>query len=359
MIEQIKSALLHTNKPTMSKKYLSCSSTLLNLACTNTTQGAWPLGSVVLFVGDSDSGKTWIALASLAEAANRKLFDDYRLIFDNAENGALMDMERYFGKRLRKRLEPPRVDENGKAVYSKTVEDFYDNVDDAVEDGRKFVYVLDSENALGSRSEEKLRKKNKARRQKGAKEGDTYGTEKAKAHAKNLNRVASALARTKSILIIISQTRDKIGATGFGPRKTRSGGRALAFYAHIQVWSATKEEIKSKEIRGKKRQQGIKSLCQVKRSRVTGKKRSVEIPIYHSVGVDDVGSCIDYLVEEKYWSKTQGKIKAKDFKFVGFKDELVKHVEENELEPDLQRLVGKIWNEIEEATKIERKKRYE
>ena len=88
------------------------------------------------------------------------------------------------------------------------------------------------------------------------------------------------------------------------------------------------------------------------------------MPILHSHGIDDLGSCIDYLIDEGEWTKSKsGMIKASGLG-PGFDDPmrqetLIKQIEEKELEDDLRELVGEVWAAIERACEIKRKKRYE
>jgi len=153
--DEIKKAMKSKKKKnTISKKdFLSTGSTLLNLACTNNPRGGFIKGTYVFFVGDSSSGKTWLSLGCLAEASINKHFKDYRLIYDNGENGALMDLSYYFGDAVAERLEPPRYSDDGDEMFSSKIEEFYYNVDDAVKEGKPFIYILDSMDSLSSKDE--------------------------------------------------------------------------------------------------------------------------------------------------------------------------------------------------------------
>lgn len=159
-------------EPVDISKGLSTGSTLLNLAITGHRGAGFLPGHIYLLVGDSSSGKTWLSLTCMAEAARRKDFDNHRFIFDNAEDGALMDIERYFGRKVADRLEPPRV-VDGEARYSETVEDFYDNLDDAAMNGRPFIYVLDSMDTLQSVTETQEYEEQKEARRSGKAAEDT------------------------------------------------------------------------------------------------------------------------------------------------------------------------------------------
>ena len=144
---------------------------------------------------------------------------------------------------------------------------------------------------------------------------------KAKINATNLRRFLTPLKKSGSILIIINQTRDNLGF-GF-EKKTRSGGHALRFYANIEMWSSVKRKT-SKTVRGKPRQLGVECKIQIKKNRITGRERTIFLPIYHSFGIDDIGSCIDYLLTEDYWKKDK-EINAKGLGIKGSRNKIIIH----------------------------------
>ena len=113
-----------------------------------------------------------------------------------------------------------------------------------------------------------------------------------------------------------------------------------------------------KTVNGKKRQLGVESNIKIKKNRITGRDRTVTIPIYHSFGIDDVGSCIDYLIDEGHWKRGK-EINAKGLGIKGSRNQIIRRIEKEGLEKDLHELVSEVWNSIEEACIIKRKKRYE
>jgi hypothetical protein len=60
---------------------------------------------------------------------------------------------------------------------------------------------------------------------------------------------------------------------------------------------AVKGHIKRKES-----DVGVNVRVKISKNKITGKLRIIEFPIYYDYGVDDIGSCIDFLIEEKHWS---------------------------------------------------------
>jgi RecA/RadA recombinase len=335
---------------------LSTGSTLLNLACTGSGNGGFVSGKFYLFVGDASAGKTFLAMTCLAEACLDPDFSQHRLIYDNIEDGCLLNIKELFNEDLESRIEPPRL-VDGEPIYSTTVEDFYFHLDDAVESGRPFIYVLDSMDALTSEADaEKFKKLKKASRSNTEVAG-SYGMDKAKRNSEGLRRAVSSLRGTKSILIVLCQTRDNVGF-GFA-EKTRAGGRALKFYATVEIWAAIRKTIK-KYIRGKNRQVGVKVLWKVKKNRITGLLHEVEFDIYPSFGVDDVGSCVDYLVSEGHWKSKGSKIDASDIGpgFCVSREKLIAEIESYELIDRVRGLVCDCWNDIQAEGGVKRQNRY-
>lgn len=333
---------------------LSTGSTLLNLACGNDAHvGLWP-GKYYLVVGDATAGKTFLAMSILAEAVQNPDFDKYRLIYDNCEDGCLMDLDRLFGVGLRKRLEAPERASGSGRGYSSTIEEFYFALDTALTQGPT-IYILDSMDALTSAQEiEHFAKLKKATKAATAAPG-SFGMSKAKKNSEYLRRTLKPLRESGSILLILSQTRDDLGF-GFA-KKTRAGGHSLRFYATVEIWASVVGTIK-KSIRKKDRQIGVKVRWRVKKNRITGRLGEVDFELYPSYGIDDIGSCIDYLVDEGWWSMKGRTITAESMELSGTREKLISVIEDKGLEDGLHKEVGLCWAEIEDGGKLVRKGRY-
>lgn len=343
-----------------SQDLLSTGSTLLNLATSGDWKGGLEKGRYYFLVGDSSSGKTFLSLTCFAEAMRHSEFSKYRLIHDDVEGGALMDFEKFFGKKVAERIEPPAGTKED-PIYSQSIEDFYFHVTDLLEEGKPLIYVLDSMDALTSKYELKKFDERKKASQKGTEAKGDFGDGKAKINSIGIRKILPMLRDTGSILLVINQTRDNINAGMFDPKKTRSGGYALTFYATLELWSSVGEKLK-KAVRGKDRIVGITAKIQVKKNRLTGRTWMVELPIYYELGIDDVGSCVDYLIKEGTWKRAStGGIKVTGIgPTVTMKRiPLIKHIEANDLVDDVRELVAQTWKEIEAGCLMGRKPRYE
>ena len=109
---------------------------------------------------------------------------------------------------------------------------------------------------------------------------------------------------------------------------------------------------------GKDRKIGITTRVEVKKNRGTGRDRMVNVPIYYSYGIDDVGHMVDYLLEEGHWSKERGVINAKEFDVKLKRDDLLRHIEKDDLQFELKQLVRVTWEGIEAACELQRQPRY-
>ena len=336
-------------KPEKSKpvKGLSTGSVLVNLAMSGHASWGIAAGTYTLLVGDSASGKTFLALTMLAEASINSAFDKHQLIYFAPERGARMSTTKFFGKKLAARL---------LGMYPETIERFYYDVDTILREGPA-VIVLDSMDSLTSEDElEKFAERKKAA-DKGKEVAGSYGTSKAKQNSADLRVTVNRLDETGSVLVIISQTRDNIGfGAQFNP-KTRSGGKALTFYATSELWFSVGGAIK-KTVKGKPRDVGSRLIVKVKKNRETGAKRDVTLHHYPSFGFDDTGSMVEYLIDEGHWPETKGRVTAPEFKHEGFREKLIETIEQQNGERTLRMLVSETWREIEAACSVSRKPRY-
>lgn len=329
------------------KDLIPSGSTLLNCALADNPYAGWSVGKISNLVGDTFTGKSLLALSMLAEICQESRFDKYDLIYSDDEQAMEFDIKYLFGKKLLDRIEL-RVESNA----CETVEDMERAILKELNKGKPFIYINDSFDAISSEAE--IARKKKQQTDEENKKG-SFKLEKPKLAGEMLRTIDKGLSESRSFVFVISQTRSKIGpAAIFGNPKTRSGGDALHFWCCHEVWL-----MKGKDIKKKDRPIGSNVLLSVAKNKVTGKRRKINIPIYTDYGVDDIGSCIDFLVDEGHWEKEGNTIVAAEFNLEGTRNRIISGIESHELEKDLQQLVGNKWNEIEESLKLGRKRKYE
>lgn len=332
---------------------LPTGSTLLNLALSDNKSGGWLKGSMVNIIGDSSAGKSFVALTTLVEMSISKKFDKYSLIYDDVENANSFDMAHLFGNNFKNRIKAPEINDDGVGIPSDMIEDFQLNLINALQAG-SCVYCLDSFDALNSEADEKKSMEMLKSRANGNLIKGSYGMAKAKKSSEVLRQIIGKLSSTKSFLSIISQTRDNVDPLSM-QKKTRAGGKALKFYATHEIWLANGGAIKSK-----KRQIGIKCKIKITKNKLTGKIREIEFPIYYDYGIDNIGSCVDFLIKEDHW--TGGGVKRITPHGLDLepctRSALILQIEQQDLEQKVSNIVGKVWHKIEDSLRLNRKPRY-
>ena len=354
LVDQLRKRLLAEKKPKKQWDGLSTGLTLLDLGISGQPGVGILPGHFVLLVGGARAGKTWLLLQIMAEAVINKQFRRYHLVHDNPERGSLMSIRNYFGKLADRKEDPP----SGR--HSETLEGFYDNVARQAKLNEPFIYGLDSEDALPPEAEIKKVNQDRRHREKGKDITGSYGTAKPKINSANLRIAHNSLEKHGSILIMIKQARDTIGPKARFTPETRSGGRALTFYASLELWFSVVGKIKRK-LKVVDKDWVIGSWLKVKvvKNRVAGRDCEVVIPFYPNHGFDNIGSMINWMVDMGQWPTYRGGIvEAKSLGFRTTQEKLIQKIEAQGMENDLIEEVTKTWRAIEEASAVKRKNRY-
>lgn len=250
--------------------FVTSGSFLLDLAL----GGGWAIGRVINVVGDKSSGKTLLAIEAAANFNMIAPLDRLRYV----------EAEAAFSEAYAQSIGfPIGLDLTG-GVH--TVQEFQSDLTQWIArkgaDKGPGLYTLDSYDALSDDAE-------MARDLDAA----SYGAEKAKASSKMFRMINADVERSNTTLFIISQIRDKIGVT-FGEKKTRSGGKALDFFASQILWLSEIGKIKATAA-GVERYVGLNVRAQVKKNKVGTPFRECELIVRFGYGIDDELSMIEWL----------------------------------------------------------------
>lgn len=337
------------------KELVPIGTTTGHLECSGKWEGAFKLGTMVNIIGDSSSGKSLLAFTMFAECNKLKRFDKYLFIYDDVEAANEFDLTTLFGKECSDRID--------QSVRSKTIEEFNDNVANLLDDKEPFIYVLDSFDGLTSEAVIKKDVENRTKREKGNETTGDYGDGKAKLFSRFCSLRIQELKDTKSLLVIISQTRDNIGFGAMFTPKVRSGGRALKFYASFEIWLAChKKEKQGKRV--------VETLVQGKitKNKLTGRHGEFYFSILQDYGIDNTKSCINFLIDEGDWGGTKKEVNTKGFildipnskgelKRPSFK-QVIEKIEVENREVELYKLSQKVYEKIILSLKPDRKPKY-
>lgn len=256
-------------------RFFSSGAVLLDLVL----GGGWARDRVINLVGDRSSGKTLLAIEACANFVRVPGASPADVAYREAE--AAFDVEYAQTLGFPAGIEPFRE--------LSTVEQFHDDLLGWTESrpkARPSLYVLDSLDALSDDAEMKREI------------GDgSYGASKAKKLSEMFRRINAVVSDGHCTLMVISQIREKIGVM-FGETKTRSGGKALDFFASQIVWLAETGKLK-RTVRGVERVIGVTIEAKTKKNKVGLPFRNTGLQIVFGYGVDDEASMLDWLKKNK------------------------------------------------------------
>ncbi|WP_336056239.1 recombinase RecA [Nitratireductor sp. CH_MIT9313-5] len=223
--------------------------------------GGLPRGRIIEVYGPESSGKTTLALHTVAEAQKKGGICG----FIDAEHA----LDPVYARKLGVDLENLLISQPD------TGEQALEICDTLVRSGALDVIVVDSVAALTPRAEIE------------GEMGDSLPGMQARLMSQALRKLTASISRSKTMVIFINQIRMKIGVM-FGSPETTTGGNALKFYASVRLDIRRIGSVKDRD-----EVVGNQTRVKVVKNKLAPPFKQIEFDIMYGEGVSKLGELID------------------------------------------------------------------
>lgn len=282
--------------------------------------GGFPVGRVVEIYGPESSGKTTLALHTIAEAQKR----GGMAAFIDAEHA----FDRYYAEKL-------GIDtENLLIAQPDDGEQALEIAENLIRSGAIDVIVIDSVAALVPRAELE------------GEMGESKMGLQARLMSQALRKLTGTISKTKCICIFINQLREKIGVM-FGNPETTTGGNALKFYASVRL-----DIRRIGQLKDGLEMVGNRTKVKVVKNKVAPPFRVIEFDIMYGEGISKVGEIVDLGVDFNIIKKSGSWFSYNDTKLGQGRDGVKQLLKDN---PELAEEIEKQIKEMAMAGKVAQK----
>ena len=275
--------------------------------------GGLPKGRIVEIYGPESSGKTTLALSTVAQAQKA----GGSVAYIDAEHALDLGYARKLGVKIDDML----------VSQPDTGEQALEIVETLVRSGAVDVLVVDSVAALTPRAEIE------------GEMGDSHMGLQARLMSQALRKLTAAISRSNTLVIFINQIRMKIGVM-FGNPETTTGGNALKFYASVRL-----DVRRIGAIQAGEEVVGNRTSVKVVKNKMAPPFAKVEFDLLYGEGISAEGDILDLGVKKELIDKSGAWYSYKGERMGQGRDQAKQFLKENQpLMVDLRQQILTAYN---------------
>jgi recombination protein RecA len=283
--------------------------------------GGMPRGRIVEVYGPESSGKTTLALQTIAEVQK------------GGGVAAFIDVEHALDPVYAKNI---GVDiDNLYVSQPDTGEQALEITESLVRSNAVDLIVIDSVAALVPRAEIE------------GEMGDSHVGLQARLMSQALRKLTAIVSKARTCVIFINQIREKIGVM-FGNPETTPGGRALKFYASVRI-----EVRKGEAIKTGTETIGNRTKAKIVKNKLAPPFRQAEFDVIFGRGISKASSLIDTGVDAGLISKSGTWFTFESHKLGQGRDNARTYLEEHpDVAAEIEKLVRKAFGLVEDEAAV-------
>ena len=274
--------------------------------------GGLPRGRIVEIYGPESSGKTTVALHSVAEAQK------------NGGIAAFIDAEHALDPVYARAL---GVDVDNLIISQPdTGEQALEITEALIRSGAIDIIVIDSVAALVPKAEIE------------GEMGDSHVGLQARLMSQALRKLTGSIKKSNCVAIFINQLREKVGIM-FGNPETTTGGRALKFYSSVRLDVRKIDTIKQGD-----KILGSRTRVKVVKNKVAPPFKQAEFDIMYGEGISKIGDLLDIAANVDIVKKSGSWYNYQDIKLGQGRENVKKFLADNmDLTNEIEEIVRKYY----------------